>query len=69
MGLMPAERRGTVTDDIEGYIKRVKNSSEWKADRVGNIRMPIARVRRPTFSSVGIYSPFCVDGFPYRGCR
>ncbi|KAJ7922849.1 ribosomal protein L1-like protein [Mycena leptocephala] len=47
MGLMPAERRGTVTDDIAGYIKRVKNSSEWKCDRVGNIRMPIARMDFP----------------------
>ncbi|KAJ7269292.1 ribosomal protein L1-like protein [Mycena haematopus] len=47
MGLMPAERRGTVTDDIEGYIKRIKNSFEWKADRMGNIRMPIARMDFP----------------------
>ncbi|KAJ6486213.1 ribosomal protein L1-like protein [Mycena vitilis] len=47
MGLMPAERRGTVTDDIEGYIKRVKSSSEWKSDRAGNIRMPIARMDFP----------------------
>jgi len=44
MGLMPTERRGTVTDDVEGYIKRIKSSSEWKADRAGNIRMPIARM-------------------------
>ncbi|KAK7063848.1 natural resistance-associated macrophage protein-domain-containing protein [Favolaschia claudopus] len=47
MGLMPAERRGTVTDDVAGYIKRIKNSFEWKADRAGNIRMPIARLDFP----------------------
>ncbi|KAJ7750250.1 ribosomal protein L1-like protein [Mycena metata] len=47
LGLMPAERRGTVTDDIAGYIKRIKSSSEWKADRAGNIRMPIARMDFP----------------------
>ncbi|KAJ7610969.1 ribosomal protein L1-like protein [Roridomyces roridus] len=44
LGLMPTERRGTVTDDIQGYIKRIKNSAEWKADRTGNIRMPIGRM-------------------------
>ncbi|KAJ7150295.1 ribosomal protein L1-like protein [Mycena filopes] len=47
MGLMPAARRGTVTDDIPGYIKRVKSSAEWKADRAGNISMPIARMDFP----------------------
>ncbi|KAJ7116778.1 ribosomal protein L1-like protein [Mycena crocata] len=47
MGLMPTERRGTVTDDLAAYIKRIKGSSEWKADRVGNIRMPIAQMHFP----------------------
>ncbi|KAF7302612.1 Mitochondrial 54S ribosomal protein [Mycena chlorophos] len=46
-GLMPAARRGTVTDDVEAYIRRVKNSSEWKSDRLGNIRMPIGRMDFP----------------------
>ncbi|KAE9409245.1 50S ribosomal protein L1 [Gymnopus androsaceus JB14] len=40
-GLMPAERRGTVTDDIAGYIERIQGTSEWKADKTGNIHMPI----------------------------
>ncbi|KAJ7070609.1 ribosomal protein L1-like protein [Mycena amicta] len=47
MGLMPAARRGTVTDDIEAYIRRIKSSSEWKSDRAGNIRMPIGRMDFP----------------------
>ncbi|KAJ7755071.1 ribosomal protein L1-like protein [Mycena maculata] len=47
IGLMPTERRGTVTDDVAGYIKRIKSSSEWKADRAGNIRMPVARMDFP----------------------
>ncbi|KAJ6601395.1 ribosomal protein L1-like protein [Mycena vulgaris] len=47
LGLMPTERRGTVTDDVAGYIKRIKSSSEWKADRAGNIRMPVARLDFP----------------------
>jgi large subunit ribosomal protein L1 len=42
---MPSERRGTVTDDIKGYIERLKGTSEWKADKTGNIHMPIAQVR------------------------
>ncbi|KAI0361118.1 ribosomal protein L1 [Trametes cingulata] len=43
-GLMPSERRGTVTDDIAGYIKRLKGTSEWKGDKEGTIRQPIAKV-------------------------
>ncbi|KAJ8076475.1 hypothetical protein PM082_000898 [Marasmius tenuissimus] len=41
-GLMPSERRGTVTDDIAGYLERIQGTSEWKADKKGNIHMPIA---------------------------
>lgn len=44
LGLMPSERRGTVTDDIAGYIQRMKGTSEWRADKTGNIHMPIAMV-------------------------
>ncbi|KAF9075039.1 ribosomal protein L1-like protein [Rhodocollybia butyracea] len=40
-GLMPAERRGTVTDDIAGYMRRIQGTNEWKADKTGNIHMPI----------------------------
>jgi large subunit ribosomal protein L1 len=41
---MPSERRGTVTEDIAGYISRLQGSSEWRADKAGNIRAPIAAV-------------------------
>ena len=44
LGLMPSERRGTVTEDIAGYISRLQGSSEWRADKAGNIRAPIAAV-------------------------
>jgi len=47
LGLMPSERRGTVTDDIPGYIRRIQGSSEWKADRTGNIRLPVALMNFP----------------------
>jgi large subunit ribosomal protein L1 len=47
LGLMPSERRGTVTDDIAGYIERIRGTSEWRADKAGNIRMPIAMMHFP----------------------
>ncbi|KAF9055885.1 ribosomal protein L1-like protein [Panaeolus papilionaceus] len=47
LGLMPSERRGTVTEDIAGYIQKLQGSSEWRADRAGNIRAPIAAMHFP----------------------
>jgi large subunit ribosomal protein L1 len=43
-GLMPSERRGTVTDDIVGYIRRLQGTSEWRGDKHGTIRTAIAKV-------------------------
>ncbi len=45
LGLMPSERRGTVTDDIAGYIQRLYGTSEWRADKSGSIHTAIAKVR------------------------
>jgi len=42
---MPSERRGTVTDDTAGYIRRMQGSVEWKGDKYGTIRTAIAKVR------------------------
>ncbi|KAF8640644.1 hypothetical protein AX17_000301 [Amanita inopinata Kibby_2008] len=47
LGLMPSERRGTVTEDIAGYIQRIQGTSEWRADKSGNIRVPIAKMHFP----------------------
>ncbi|KAF8963941.1 ribosomal protein L1-like protein [Flammula alnicola] len=47
LGLMPSERRGTVTEDIAGYIQRLHGTSEWRADRTGSIRAPIAMMTFP----------------------
>ncbi|KAK2461489.1 hypothetical protein APHAL10511_005952 [Amanita phalloides] len=47
LGLMPSERRGTVTEDIAGYIQRIQGTSEWRADKSGNIRIPIAKIHFP----------------------
>ena len=44
---MPSERRGTVTEDIAGYIRRMQGSVEWKGDTRGTIRAAIAKVRYP----------------------
>lgn len=41
---MPSERRGTVTDDIAGYMRKIQGSSEWKGDKAGTIRAAIAKV-------------------------
>ena len=41
---MPSERRGTVTEDFAGYIQRIQGTSEWRADKSGNIRVAIAKV-------------------------
>ncbi|KAF8910043.1 ribosomal protein L1-like protein [Gymnopilus junonius] len=47
LGLMPSERRGTVTEDVVGYIQRLRGTSEWRADRTGTIRAPIAMMDFP----------------------
>lgn len=57
-GLMPSERRGTVTDDIGGFIRRLKGTSEWKGDKEGTIRQPIAKV-----STVPYRSGYVHDGY------
>jgi large subunit ribosomal protein L1 len=44
-GLMPSERRGTVTEDMAGFMKRLQGTEEWKGDKIGTIRMPIAKVQ------------------------
>jgi len=46
-GLMPSERRGTVTDDVAGYIRRLQGTTEWKGDKVGTVRTPIAKLDYP----------------------
>ncbi|KAK1218496.1 hypothetical protein PQX77_018822 [Marasmius sp. AFHP31] len=65
-GLMPSERRGTVTDDIAGYLERIQGTSEWKADKKGNIHMPIASVSldsppRSSFSNSDLEMHFSVE--------
>ncbi|KAA1471385.1 ribosomal protein L1 [Dentipellis sp. KUC8613] len=42
-GLMPSERRGTVTENIAGFIRRLHGTNEWKGDKAGTIRTPIGK--------------------------
>jgi hypothetical protein len=46
-GLMPTTRRGTVASDVAGAIGGLEGKLEWKGDREGCIRVPIARVGPP----------------------
>jgi large subunit ribosomal protein L1 len=45
-GLMPAIRRGTVTDDIAKAVRTIAGTVDWKSDKEGIIRIAIGRVRR-----------------------
>ncbi|KAI0035110.1 ribosomal protein L1-like protein [Vararia minispora EC-137] len=42
-GLMPSERRGTVLEDVGRYMRRLAGF-EWKGDKAGTIRTPIAKM-------------------------
>jgi hypothetical protein len=44
---MPSERRGTVTEDMAGFMRRLQGSEEWKGDKAGTIRTPIAKLNWP----------------------
>jgi large subunit ribosomal protein L1 len=43
---MPSEKRGTVTEDFAGYMRRLKGSVEWKGDQNGTVRTAVAKVRK-----------------------
>jgi len=46
-GLMPSERRGTVTENIVGYLRNIDTSQQWKADKHGTIRTPVGKLSFP----------------------
>ncbi|KAF9015762.1 ribosomal protein L1-like protein [Cyathus striatus] len=58
LGLMPSERRGTVTENIAEYIRRMNESNEWRADRHGYIRLPIAMMDYPVHDVVANVKEF-----------
>jgi ribosomal protein L1 len=64
-GLMPSDRRGTVTEDFAGYMRRLNSSEEWKGDKRGTIRMPIAKVRCPLARSAFLLICMLLDGLAH----
>jgi len=46
-GLMPAARRGTVTEDMAAAVKEAKGLLEWKGDKLGYVRAAVGRVHFP----------------------
>lgn len=64
---MPSERRGTVLEDVSGYLQRLRGTSEWRADRAGTIRTPIAVVCVLVALLVrNAHSELILDEFPCR---
>jgi hypothetical protein len=60
---MPSERRGTVTDDLVGYIRRLQGSTEWKGDQAGTVRAAIAKVCTVVFLQDKMDGTVVVIGF------
>ncbi|KAG8862805.1 mitochondrial 54S ribosomal protein mrpl1 [Tulasnella sp. 330] len=46
-GLMPSEKRGTVTTNVGSAVKLAQGTMNWKGDRLGVIRAPVARIGWP----------------------
>ncbi|TIB06579.1 hypothetical protein E3P96_00298 [Wallemia ichthyophaga] len=44
-GLMPAEKRGTVTTDIPSAINEARGKVGWRGDRVGVVRLGVGRIQ------------------------
>jgi len=44
LGLMPSERRGTVTENFGAFIRRMQGTAEWRGDKDGVIRQPVAKM-------------------------
>ncbi|KAF5374989.1 hypothetical protein D9758_000527 [Tetrapyrgos nigripes] len=60
-GLMPSQRRGTVTDDIPSYMNRLQGTSEWKADKRGNIHMPLGKMNFNTEDVIKNFQHFMLS--------
>ena len=48
-GLIPSNTRGTMTEDIAGYIRRMQGSVEWNGDMDGTTRTAIAKSRKQVY--------------------
>ncbi|KAF8711655.1 ribosomal protein, partial [Rhizoctonia solani] len=47
LGLMPAAKRGTVTEDVVAAIREAKGMLEWKGDKFGYVRAAVGRIHFP----------------------
>ncbi|KAH6916650.1 50S ribosomal protein L1 [Coprinopsis sp. MPI-PUGE-AT-0042] len=61
LGLMPSERRGTVLEDMAGYLGKLRGTSEWRADKAGTIRIPIAAMNFPVTDVVNNIRTFMIS--------
>jgi len=57
-GLMPAEKRGTVTSNVAAAVKQAQGTMNWKGDRLGVIRAPVARINWPLEDVIGNVKAF-----------
>ncbi|KAJ1301501.1 hypothetical protein OPQ81_008756 [Rhizoctonia solani] len=46
-GLMPAAKRGTVTEDVIAAIREAKGMLDWKGDKLGYVRAAVGRIHFP----------------------
>ncbi|KAG8926302.1 mitochondrial 54S ribosomal protein mrpl1 [Tulasnella sp. 418] len=46
-GLMPSVKRSTVVDNVAPAIRAAKGTMDWKGDKLGVIRAPVARINWP----------------------
>ncbi|CAE7147959.1 unnamed protein product [Rhizoctonia solani] len=47
LGLMPAAKRGTVTDDVIAAVREAKGMLEWKGNKFGYVRAAVGRIHFP----------------------
>jgi ribosomal protein L1 len=52
--MMPSERRGTVTNDIKGFMRRLQGSIEFRGDKAGTVRTAIGKVENQILIIAGI---------------
>ncbi|KAG8691256.1 mitochondrial 54S ribosomal protein mrpl1 [Ceratobasidium sp. 423] len=47
LGLMPAAKRGTVTEDVIAAIREAKGMLEWKGNKFGYVHAAVGRIHFP----------------------
>ncbi|QRV97600.1 ribosomal protein L1p/L10e family [Ceratobasidium sp. AG-Ba] len=45
--LMPAAKRGTVTEEVIGAVREAKGMLDWKGDKLGYVRAAVGRIHFP----------------------